>query len=195
MFEWNGSMLHAKTAVADGRWARVGSSNLNLASWIGNCELDIAVENEGFAGMLEQQYELDLENATEIVLATRSRGSPREATRRTVADVATAAGVPAAPRPERCDFANTIGAAITNRRTLGPGRDRPRSVPAPSTSTVGGLLVLIWPRLIAWPLGLLAIWFAIVMFRRFWNSGQGCGSRILRERECPEQHERGSGQP
>ncbi|HEX6880186.1 MAG TPA: phospholipase D-like domain-containing protein, partial [Terriglobales bacterium] len=25
VFEWNGTMIHAKTAVADGRWARVGS--------------------------------------------------------------------------------------------------------------------------------------------------------------------------
>jgi cardiolipin synthase len=36
VFEWNGTMLHAKTAVADGHWARVGSTNLNLASWLGN---------------------------------------------------------------------------------------------------------------------------------------------------------------
>jgi hypothetical protein len=28
--------------AADGRWARVGSSNLNVASWIGNYELDAA---------------------------------------------------------------------------------------------------------------------------------------------------------
>jgi cardiolipin synthase len=41
---WNGTMLHAKTAVADGHWARVGSTNLNLASWFGNCELDVVVE-------------------------------------------------------------------------------------------------------------------------------------------------------
>jgi cardiolipin synthase A/B len=34
VFEWNGPMLHAKTAVVDGRWARVGSSNLNVASWM-----------------------------------------------------------------------------------------------------------------------------------------------------------------
>ena len=32
VFEWNGSMLHAKSAVADGQWARVGSSNLNISS-------------------------------------------------------------------------------------------------------------------------------------------------------------------
>ena len=38
VFEWNGPMLHAKTAVSDGYWARVGSSNSNLASWISNRE-------------------------------------------------------------------------------------------------------------------------------------------------------------
>src|SRR6516162_7567454 len=32
VFEWNGVMMHAKTAVADGYWARVGSTNLNLVS-------------------------------------------------------------------------------------------------------------------------------------------------------------------
>ena len=35
VFEWNGTMLHAKTAVADGRWARVGSTMLNIASGVG----------------------------------------------------------------------------------------------------------------------------------------------------------------
>ena len=49
-------MMHAKTAVADGRWARVGSTNLNLASFIGNYELDVAVENAGFAAEMERQY-------------------------------------------------------------------------------------------------------------------------------------------
>ena len=38
-------MMHAKTAVADGLWARVGSTNLNIASWIGNYELDVAIED------------------------------------------------------------------------------------------------------------------------------------------------------
>jgi phosphatidylserine/phosphatidylglycerophosphate/cardiolipin synthase-like enzyme len=47
VFEWNGPMMHAKTAVADGRWGRVGSTNLNIASWMGNWELDVAVEHEG----------------------------------------------------------------------------------------------------------------------------------------------------
>ena len=54
VFEWNGSMLHAKTAVADGLWARVGSTNLNLQSWMGNWELDVAVEDAGFGAAMER---------------------------------------------------------------------------------------------------------------------------------------------
>ena len=60
VFEWNGPMMHAKTAVADGRWSRIGSSNSNLASWIANRELDIAVEDPGFAGQMEAMFEQDL---------------------------------------------------------------------------------------------------------------------------------------
>jgi len=63
VFEWNGSMLHAKTAVADGRWARVGSTNLNIASWIGNRELDVVVEDAGFAGQMESMFVADLERS------------------------------------------------------------------------------------------------------------------------------------
>src|SRR5262245_51046571 len=60
VFEWNGTMLHAKTAVADGRWARVGSTNLNPASWLGNCELDVVVDDETFGRHMESMYIEDL---------------------------------------------------------------------------------------------------------------------------------------
>jgi cardiolipin synthase len=73
VFEWNGPMLHAKTAVADSRWARVGSTNLNLTSWIGNWELDVAVEDEPFAKAMEAMYLDDLSHATEVVLTARRR--------------------------------------------------------------------------------------------------------------------------
>src|SRR5688572_14543258 len=49
VYEWRGSMLHAKTGVADDHWSRVGSSNLNIASWIGNWELDVVVDDKAFA--------------------------------------------------------------------------------------------------------------------------------------------------
>src|SRR3954451_22678772 len=73
IFEWNGTMLHAKTAVADRRWARVGSSNLNVSSWFGNYELDLIVEEEAFAREMEDMYLQDLTNATEVILDRRSR--------------------------------------------------------------------------------------------------------------------------
>ena len=44
IFEWNGTMVHAKTAVADSRWARVGSSNLNIQSWLGNWEPGVGID-------------------------------------------------------------------------------------------------------------------------------------------------------
>ena len=47
-------MVHAKTAIADSRWARVGSTNLNIAGWLGNCELDAVIEDEGFAHQMEE---------------------------------------------------------------------------------------------------------------------------------------------
>ncbi len=81
VFEWNGTMIHAKTAVADGHWARVGSTNLNIASWFGNCELDAVVEDDYFAREMEEMYLRDLTDATEIVLDIKRKllasGEPR----------------------------------------------------------------------------------------------------------------------
>ena len=82
VFEWNGPMIHAKTAVADGRWARVGSTNLNIASWMGNYELDVAVEDQAFARAMEDMYQEDLRSSTEVVISLRgkvrlSSSSPR----------------------------------------------------------------------------------------------------------------------
>ena len=73
VFEWAGTMLHAKTAVADRRWSRVGSTNLNLASWMSNYELDVAIEDATFSEQMATQYEADLARSTEIVLTRRNR--------------------------------------------------------------------------------------------------------------------------
>jgi phosphatidylserine/phosphatidylglycerophosphate/cardiolipin synthase-like enzyme len=73
IFEWNRSVLHAKTAVADSLWTRVGSTNLNVASWFGNWELDVAIEDAGVARRMADLFEEDLRDATEVVLAERRR--------------------------------------------------------------------------------------------------------------------------
>ena len=53
IFEWNGTMLRAKSAVADTRWARMESTNLNLASFGGSYELDVAIDDVRVAREIE----------------------------------------------------------------------------------------------------------------------------------------------
>jgi cardiolipin synthase A/B len=73
LFEWEGPMIHAKTAVADGFWARVGSSNLNLASLLGNWELDVAVTDLHFAAEMEALFLRDVESSVEVSLVSSNR--------------------------------------------------------------------------------------------------------------------------
>lgn len=79
LYEWTGPMLHAKTAVADGSVALVGSTNLNPFSLLGNYELDVEIQDPTFAAALESQFLADLERAREVRLAEwRGRGSGRK---------------------------------------------------------------------------------------------------------------------
>ncbi len=71
IFEWDGPMLHAKAFVADGRWARIGSSNLNPSSFLGNYELDVLVEDPEFAAAVELQFRRDLARSSEIEVRPR----------------------------------------------------------------------------------------------------------------------------
>jgi cardiolipin synthase len=66
IFEWRGAMLHAKTQVADGRWTRVGSSNLNAASLLGNYELDVLVDDRAVAAAMEHQFRRDLSRSADF---------------------------------------------------------------------------------------------------------------------------------
>ncbi len=68
LFEWQGQMIHAKTAVADGVWSRIGSSNLNAASLLGNWEIDVGVLDEELAQQVEGLFLADLASSVEIVL-------------------------------------------------------------------------------------------------------------------------------
>ncbi len=66
MFEWEGRVLHAKTAVVDGRWATVGSSNLDQQSLRMNLEVNAMLRDPGFAAALERMFVEDLTHCREI---------------------------------------------------------------------------------------------------------------------------------
>jgi cardiolipin synthase len=165
IFEWNGSMVHAKTAVADGKWGRVGSSNLNIQSWLGNWELDVAVEDDGFANQMEEMFQRDLERSTEIVISQRhvraanprvplkTRGPMWAPHRRTGrARRAAAAGA--------MRIGRTFGAALTARRALGAAEAGPLLWGVLLLGAIG-FVGLKWPKALAYPLGVLLLWTAI----------------------------------
>ena len=66
IFEWDGPMLHAKTIVVDGAWCRVGSSNLNPSSLVGNYELDVLLHDTSLGAQLEAQFRRDAAQSAEV---------------------------------------------------------------------------------------------------------------------------------
>jgi len=75
IFERQDALLHAKTAVIDGTWATVGSSNMDWRSFLHNAEANVIVLDEDFAQALEGVFANDLAHSVEIELeAWRQRG-------------------------------------------------------------------------------------------------------------------------
>ena len=163
VFEWNGPMLHAKTAVADGRWARVGSTNLNIASWLGNYELDVVVEDESFGTQMERMYLEDLSNATEIVLAGR-RTSPARP-RSTDGGRSRHRGSAGHAAAGLLRVGRTVGAAITDHRQLEPVEARIMIVVAVLLLAVG-VVAIVAPRVLAYPMAGVALWLGAALLVR-----------------------------
>jgi cardiolipin synthase len=171
VFEWNGSMLHAKTAVADGRWARVGSTNLNIASWLGNCELDAVIEDAGFAVQMEQAYLRDLANSTEVVLDDRRKLSAPGQPRRPHGRMHHESGSAGAVAAGAVRVGNAVGAVLANRRTLGP-------VQARLTALVGfvlcalSVLAAVFPRVLAFFVAGVGLWGGLALLWRGFRLGR-----------------------
>jgi cardiolipin synthase len=162
VFEWNGTMLHAKSAVADGRWARVGSTNLNIASWFGNCEMDVIVEDESFALKMEEMFLVDLENATEIVLDSQQKlRAPKQPHYRHPV-LTSGGGSLGRAAAGAVRVANVVAAAFTNRRVLEPVEAR-LTVAAGIALLTLAVLFARFPRLLAYPLVPLLAWIATAL--------------------------------
>ena len=156
VFEWNGPMMHAKTAVFDGQFSRVGSTNLNIASWLGNYELDVLVDDAGFGQRMQEMFLRDLENATEIVLADterKTRRRPAVKRRRGGGSVrkATAGALNAA---------TSIGSAITKKMPLGAAESRLMLIVG-TVLLVLAALFIFFPRAASIPLIVILLLLAI----------------------------------
>jgi cardiolipin synthase len=164
VYEWKGSMLHAKTAVADGHWARVGSTNLNVASWATNWELDVVVEDPTFGAAMEEMFLADLANATEIVPGwhTRRRRARNLRSHRI-------------EKPKRGDvrrlaagalaFGSSVSHAVGGSRSL-------NSTEAGSVVTLGVVLLALaaaityFPVLVVSPIAISLVWLGLALLIR-----------------------------
>jgi cardiolipin synthase A/B len=70
LYERRGAILHAKTALIDGVWATVGSTNLDWRSFLHNHELNAVVLGSEFGAQLQAMFSRDLAASDRLSLAT-----------------------------------------------------------------------------------------------------------------------------
>jgi cardiolipin synthase len=70
IFEYQPTMMHAKTMVVDGVWSTIGSSNFDDRSFRLNDEVNVNIYDENIASQMEQIFFEDLARSEEI---TRKR--------------------------------------------------------------------------------------------------------------------------
>lgn len=68
IYESSQIMLHAKTAVIDGIWSTVGSSNLDYRSFIHNYEVNAVVVGEDFGTAMEALFRSDMALSRQVTL-------------------------------------------------------------------------------------------------------------------------------
>jgi cardiolipin synthase len=68
LYEHRDAMLHAKTAVIDGVWSTIGSTNMDLWSFLRNDEVNAVILGTDFANEMEALFEKDIANSSQILL-------------------------------------------------------------------------------------------------------------------------------
>jgi cardiolipin synthase len=75
IYERRGPLLHAKTAVIDGVWSTIGSTNLDRRSFLHNQELDAVVVGPDFGTQMQAMFDADIAVSDDITLEKWERRS------------------------------------------------------------------------------------------------------------------------
>jgi cardiolipin synthase len=75
IYERRGVILHSKTALIDGVWATVGSTNLDWRSFLHNDEVNAVVLGTDFGGQVQAMFDRDLAASDEMTLDKWERRS------------------------------------------------------------------------------------------------------------------------
>ncbi len=181
VFEWNGPMVHAKTAVADGHWARIGSTNLNIASWLGNWELDVVIEDHEIGGQMAEMFEEDLTNATEVVIGRRNRVRLTHAIP-PAKPLKASGGSGKSMLSGVMRVGSTLNAAVRGNRQLSQAESS-------SLFSIAFLLLILTaiavfiPRVIAYPLAVIAVWGGILFLAKAVKLRYGKEGRARRKKK------------
>ena len=66
LFERRNALLHAKTAVIDGVWSTVGSTNMDYWSFLSDDEVNAVILSREFAIEMEKMFAKDLAESDQI---------------------------------------------------------------------------------------------------------------------------------
>lgn len=175
IFEWQGPMIHAKTSVVDGSWCRVGSSNLNNASLMGNWELDVGILDDGFGRQLQGLFLADLASSKEIVLPGRRPRAERVHAAHPPMESLDPQGPPGGverrrwPRPQthgRLTLASVVrarealGGALAGNRPLGR-EDRTVLGTVSIAVVIVAILSGLFPSVVGWLVAITAGWIGL----------------------------------
>jgi cardiolipin synthase len=69
LYERRDAVLHAKTAVIDGVWSTVGSTNMDNWSFLSDDEVNAVILDHRFAEEMEALFDKDLKNSDRIILS------------------------------------------------------------------------------------------------------------------------------
>ena len=68
IFERRNALLHSKTALIDGAWSAIGSTNLDWRSFVHNQELDAVILGPEFGGQMRSTFQRDLAASNPVTL-------------------------------------------------------------------------------------------------------------------------------
>jgi cardiolipin synthase len=158
IYEWDGPMLHAKTILCDDRWVRVGSSNLNPSSLLGNYELDVLIEDPDLAEAMQAQFRRDISRSREV--ASRPVRAPHRISQALPA-VLTSQEPEAGPAVYHRSGRETRQRAALAVRAIASHARRSVFGPISAIFIALGLLFVALPRVSAYVLAALCAWFAL----------------------------------
>lgn len=162
IYEWDGPMLHAKTIMCDNRWVRIGSSNLNPSSLLGNYELDVLIEDPSLAQAMEDQFRHDVARSREV--ASRRVKGPRRISQ-ALPTVLTHQDPVMTQTAYRRSRRETRRRAVLVLRAIASNARRSVFIPISAIFILLGILLVALPRVSAYILAVLCAWFALATGR------------------------------